>query len=46
METLTNAIGLWAASFGSGMINILDSQVKLIFMTFSAATVLRPSIGE
>ena len=34
VETLTNTVGLWTFGFGFGMVNIFNSQIKLIFMVF------------
>ena len=46
LETFTNAIGLWRSGFCSGMVDILDSQIKLLFMALPVAAVFRTPIGQ
>jgi hypothetical protein len=37
MEALTNAIGLWALGLGAAVVDVLDGQVKLVFVALVAA---------
>ena len=46
MEPLTYPVGLWAFSFGFGVIDILYGQVELIFVVLSGSTIFSTSIGQ
>src|SRR5512134_3399781 len=37
VEALANAIGLWALRLGPAVIDVLDGQVQLVFVTLAAA---------
>jgi hypothetical protein len=46
MEALDDPVGLRAFNLGTGMIDILDCQVQLVFVTFRCAAVLGAAIGQ
>ena len=45
MEALANAIGLRALGLGAGVIDVLDRQIELVFVTVAAAK-LGAAIGQ
>ena len=45
-KRLADAVGLRTASFGLGVVDILDRQVELILVMLAFAAVLGTSIGE
>ena len=46
MEPLADAVGLRAFHLGSGVVDILDRQVELIFVTIVGTAILCATIGQ
>jgi hypothetical protein len=41
-----DAIGLWALGVGSSVVDILDGEIELIFVTLGIAAIFRAPVGE
>lgn len=46
MEAFTDAIGLGMFGFGSGVIDIFNGQIELIFMVLDRTAVFGASVGQ
>src|ERR1700751_3043382 len=46
VEALANAVGLRALGLGARMIDVLDSKVKLVFVSLRVATILAAAVGQ
>ncbi len=46
MEAFADAIGLRALCLGLGVVDVLNGQVKLVFMVFPFPTVLGSPVGQ
>ena len=46
VETLADAVGLWAPRFGARVVDILDREVELVFVPLRLAAELRTSVSE
>src|SRR5215211_7116882 len=46
VETLNDAVRLWAFGLGAGVIHILHGQIKLVFVPLGVAAKLRASVGQ
>lgn len=46
MEALTDTIGLWTSGLRSGMVDVLNIQIELVFMVFPIAAELGASVSQ
>jgi hypothetical protein len=46
VEALTDAIGLRALGFGARVIDVLDGEVELKFVSFRVASILTLAVGQ
>ncbi len=46
MEALDDAVGLRALGLGSGVVDILDRQIELVFVAVVGPAVLGPTVGD
>lgn len=46
MKPLANAVRLRAPSFCTSVIDVFDIHIKLVFVTFSLATVFGATVGK
>ena len=46
VEALANTVGLRALHLGAGVVDVLDSEIQLIFVAIMSAAILGAAIGQ